>query len=191
MPHSLEVETPNRGEDCPKAWKSFLQAHCNELFQTALLLSADPEDAEASIAATLNSIDLSKPPSESEYLVLQERLAMRTIESTRRTGSPKIAEARDLLQGGLQPVLLIERSPRLCFVLRTLLGYATSSCAQMLGMEESAVRTYLRIAVLQLHNTVAGTGFQSCLLDEHLNAQVGEDCPAIRPLMSNAAAAHC
>ncbi len=191
MPYSLEVETPHREEDCPKAWKSFLQAHFSELFQTALLLSADPEEAEASVAAALDSIDLSKPPAETEFLILQDRLARQTIQNTHPSDASKTSEARSLLQGGLQPVLQIERFPRLCFVLRTLLGYATSSCAQMLGIEEPAVRTFLRIAVLQLHNSVAATSSNSASPREHFDSESSEGCPSIQSLISNAAAAHC
>ncbi len=176
MPYSLQAETPHRAEDeCPKTWKTFLQVHCDALFQTALLLSADPEEAEASVAATLDSIDLSRPPAESEFLILQENLVRQTIQSARVSGSPKLSEAGSLLQRGLEPVLQIERFPRVCFVLRTLLGYATSSCAQMLGIEEAAVRTLLRIAVLQLHNTVAGASSRPSLLHEYLDADGGDE----------------
>lgn len=156
MPSSRK--TPSQTDECSTTWRKFFQVHSDALFQTALLLSADPDEAEASMAATLDTIDLSKPPAESEVLTLQEGLARRTIQNAQASASPKVSEASSLLQVGLQPVLLIERLPRLCFVLRTLLGYATSTCAQMLGLEETGVRTLLRIAMLQLHSTVTGAG---------------------------------
>jgi hypothetical protein len=46
----------------------------------------------------------------------------------------------------------LERFPRFCFVLRMLLGYATSACAAMLGINEGNVKVLLRVAVLQLHH---------------------------------------
>jgi len=164
MPSSLK--TPSSANECPMTWRTFFQVHCDALFQTALLLSADPEDAEASIAATLDTVDVSKPPVESQVLMLQEKLARRAIQNAQATAFPKISEARSLLQVDLQPVLLIERLPRVCFVLRTLLGYATSTCAQMLGVEESGVKTLLRIAISQLHSAVTGAASRTSWLAE-------------------------
>ena len=158
MRHSLEPEEQLLENDCPNTWRAFFEAHWDALFQTALLLSADLDEAEANIAATIDAVDLSKPPAELDLSILQEKLARRTIQTALASPCPKVSEARSLLQAGLQPVLQIEKFPRVCFVLRTLLGYATSSCAQMLGIEETAVRTLLRIAILQLNDTVTGTG---------------------------------
>ena len=183
MPHSLELDAPPRANDCPKIWREFFQAHCDALFQTALLLSADPDEAEASLAATLDSVDLSKPPSESQFLMLQGKLARRTIQITAASASPKISEAGSLLQAGLHPVLQIERFPRVCFVLRTLLGYATSSCAQMLGIDEAAVRTLLRIAILQLHNTVTGTSSRPSWLAESIDVDGWSEYPVVGSLI--------
>ena len=181
MPQTLEAEAEAAwAKDCPKNWKAFFQVHSDALFQTALLLSADPEEAEASIAATLESVDLSKPPAKAQLLMLQEKLARRTIQAAHASESPRISEARSLLQAGLQPVLQIERFPRVCFVLRTLLGYATSSCAQMLGIEEAAVRMLLRVAILQLHGTVAGAR----------DVDGWREYPAVGPL-TDPATAHC
>ena len=57
-----------------------------------------------------------------------------------------------MLQPGLLPVLQLEPFPRVCFVLRTLFGYATSACAGMLGIDKGGVKVLLRVAVLQLHH---------------------------------------
>jgi DNA-directed RNA polymerase specialized sigma24 family protein len=59
-----------------------------------------------------------------------------------------------MLQPGLWPVLQIDRQPRVCFVLRMLLGYATSSCAQMLAIEEQVVKAALQNAILQLQHAM-------------------------------------
>jgi hypothetical protein len=61
-----------------------------------------------------------------------------------------------MLQPGLLPVIQIERFPRICFVLRMLLGYSTALCAQILGVEESHVRMLFRMAALQLQQKVVG-----------------------------------
>jgi hypothetical protein len=57
-----------------------------------------------------------------------------------------------MLQPGLLPVLQLERFPRVCFVLLMLVGYPTSACAGMLGIDEGGVKVLLRVAVLQLHH---------------------------------------
>ena len=190
MHHSLEPEAPPRANDCPKTWKNFFQVHRDALFQTALLLSADPDEAEASMAATLNTVDLSKPPVESQFLILQEKLARRTIETAQASPLSKLSEAGSLLQVGLHPVLQMERFPRVCFVLRTLLGYATSTCAQMLGIEEVAVRTLLRVAILQLHNAATGTSSRPPSLAESLEVDGWGEYAAVGSSI-DAAAAHC
>ena len=146
-------ESPG-SDNCRQAWTAFFKANCDALFQTALLLSADPDTAEAGVAATIDSVDISRAPKIDELSILQERVARQTIPNVRVVTSPQMAKARSMLQSGLWPVLQVEQSPRACFVLRTFLGYATSSCAQMLGMEETAVRTLLRLAILQLHDAV-------------------------------------
>ena len=188
MQQSLEAPVQPPADGCPKAWTRFFQVHCDQLFQTALLLSADPDEAEASIAATLGSVDFSKPPTESELVILQEKIARQTIQNAAASESPKIFEARSLLQDGLQPVLQIQRFPRVCFVLRMLLGYATSSCAQMLSIDETAVRTLLRIAVLQLHATVSGTTLHQAGLNDPLERQGCGQHSGLRSFMSTATA---
>lgn len=68
---------------------------------------------------------------------------------------------RSILQPSLQPVIEMERCPRICFVLRMLLGYTTALCAQMLGMEESGIRMLFQIAVIELQQKVAATEVQT------------------------------
>ena len=83
---------------------------------------------------------------------------MRSIE-TPQVSSPEVdCTARFMLQPGLLPVFQVERSPRICFVLRMLLGYTTAACAQMLGTEESGIRILFQMAVIQLQQKVAATG---------------------------------
>ncbi len=188
MPNLLEAEVLPQANQAPKTWKTFFQVHSDALFQTALLLSADPEEAEASIAAVLDTVDLCEPPAEAQLSVLQEKLAQRSIQT--ESPSERVQEASCLLQAGLRPVLQIERFPRVCFVLRALLGYATSSCAQTLGIEETAVRTMLRIAILQLHSTTTGASSRRIRVDDSIEADGRCDYPTLGCLM-NRAAAHC
>jgi hypothetical protein len=152
-----QVQALPQADTCQEAWTGLLKTNCDALFQIALLLSADPETAEASIVAGIDSVDMSAPPQTEQLAILQKVVALQAIEAGRALATPDIAEARSILQSGLWPVLQIDRFPRACFVLRMLLGYATSSCGQMLGIDDSAVRTFLRIAIMQLHRAVMGS----------------------------------
>jgi hypothetical protein len=133
-------------------WKERFQANLDALFELALLLTADPQEAEANLAAAVNTLDFSKQPDEDAFAVLQTALARQSIGSGGAISSAGAAEARSMLQPGLLPVLQLERAPRVCFVLRMLFGYATSACAGMLGVDEGGVKLLLRVAVLQLHH---------------------------------------
>ena len=131
-------------------WKDVFQANLDALFQLALLLTADSEEAEASLATVISTLDFSKQPDEDALAVLQTAIAQQSIGSGGAISSAGAAEARSMLQPGLLPVLQLERFPRVCFVLRMLFGYATSTCARMLGIDEGGVKVLLRVAVLQL-----------------------------------------
>ena len=84
-------------------------------------------------------------------------MVLRSIETVQLSASTPDPMTRFMLQPGLQPVIEIERSPRIRFVLRMLLGYTTALCAQMLGLEESGIRMLLQIAVIQLQQKIAAT----------------------------------
>jgi hypothetical protein len=140
--------------ECPKPkWLAFFKTNCAALFQTALLLTADPDTAEASIAATLESVDTSGPPEEDELAYLHRAVVIQAIQRSEGQSALPI-NARSMIQAGLWPVLQLDRSPRTCFVLRTLLGYTISSCAQLLGIDEAGVRHLLRTAICQLSQIV-------------------------------------
>jgi hypothetical protein len=133
-----------------ETWSNLLQTNLAALFQQALLLTADPQQAEANLAAVIGTLDLSKQPDDHALAVVQAALVRQSIEGCGIIYSAGIAEARSMLQPGLLPVLELERSLRVCFVLRVLFGYATSACAAMLGIDEGGVKLLLRVAVLQL-----------------------------------------
>lgn len=135
-----------------QTWKDVFQANLDSLFQMALLLTADAQQAEANVAAVIHKLDFSKEPDKNSLTVIRTALARQSIASNGTASPAGVAGARSMLQSGLLPVLQLERFPRICFVLRTLFGYATSVCAQMLGIDEGSVKVLLRIAVLQLHD---------------------------------------
>lgn len=140
--------------ECPQpTWLVFLKANCAALFQTALLLTADPDTAEASIAATLESVDISRSLEEDELANLHTAVVIQAIQKSEDQSVLPVS-ARSMIQAGLWPVLQLDRSPRTCFVLRTLLGYTITSCAQLLGIDEAGVRHLLRTAICQLSQIV-------------------------------------
>jgi hypothetical protein len=134
-----------------QTWKDVFQDNLDALFQMALLLTADPHEAEADLASVINTLDMSRPPDEDGLAILQTAVAQRSVKSGGVISSAGVAKAYSMLQAGLRPVLQLERFPRVCFVLRMMLGHATATCAGMLGMDEGAVTVLLRIAILQLH----------------------------------------
>jgi hypothetical protein len=156
MRTSFTQDAPRAEQIYPQEWTAFFKDNCHALFQTALLLSADPDEAEAIIVAALDSIDVANPPSEPDVAALHIELVRKSMERARPIRFNKVAQAQSMLHSALRPVLEIERSPRICFVLRMLLGHATSSCARWMNIEEQAARTLLRIAVLQLQNAISG-----------------------------------
>jgi hypothetical protein len=128
------------------------QANLDALFQMALLLTADSQEAEANLTTVISALDFSKRPDKDALAVIETALARQSIESDGMISPAGAAGAQSMLQPGLLPVLQLERFPRVCFVLRMLLGYATSTCAGMLGIDEAGVKVSLRVAVFQLHH---------------------------------------
>ncbi len=138
-----------------QAWKSFLQVHCSSMLQTALLLSADTHVAEAALADSIGDLDLSKPPENPSLAIWERAVITRSIGAREPDSLDAGSMARSMLQSGLWPVIEIERSPRICFVLRVLLGYAPAFCAQTLGIAESEIQTLLQKAFTQLCSIAA------------------------------------
>ena len=147
------------------SWGALLVASCNSLFQTALLLSADPEVAEASVAATIESIDLSHPPGQDELMNLQRIVATKTLERLDSTSACQLPAAQSMLQPGLRPLLQVDEFPRIYFVLRVLLRLAVSSSAQMLGIQEPHAQALLQTALWQL-----------CQVSRQSNCQMRTEC---------------
>jgi hypothetical protein len=153
-----EIETPiqSRTRRCEQGWRDFFKANCNVVFQTALLLTADATAAEAAVAESIDSLDSSSLPEQRNLAAWEKAVVVRSIETSRLSSSAANSATRSMLQPGLLPLIQIERFPRICFVLRMLLGYSTALCAQVLGVEESHIRMLFQIADLQLQQKVAG-----------------------------------
>jgi len=133
-------------------WKDLLQANLASLFELALLLTADPQEAEARLVGALDALDFSKQPDEDALAVLRMAIARQSTGTAGAVFPAGAVEARSMLRAGLLPVLQLKRSSRICFVLRMFFGYATSACAGMLGIDEGGAKTLLRVAILQLHH---------------------------------------
>ena len=139
-----------RYEQNRRSWKALVKANLNALFQTALLLSEDPEIAESAVLAALGAIDVCEPTAPDQASLLQRAVAAQTLKQAKANSKAKSSDARSLLQADLWPVLQIEKLPRACFVLCLLLGYTGASCARTLEIEESRVRKFLGLAAVQL-----------------------------------------
>jgi hypothetical protein len=133
-----------------ETWTDVFRANLGTLFQLALLLTADSQEAEANLAAVISTLDFSKEIDEDALGVIQAALARMSIGRGGIIYPAGAAKARSMLQPGLLPVLQLERLPRVCFVLRMLVGFEISACARMLGIDEYGVKVSLRLAVLQL-----------------------------------------
>jgi hypothetical protein len=144
--------TTSSSDGYQKAWKDVLQRNLDALFQLALLLTADPQEAEDNLAAIVSTLDLSEHPDGDALAVIQAALVSHSIRSRGIISAAGVAGTRSMLQPALLPVLQLEHFSRICFVLRALFGYATSACARMLDIDEGDVRVLLRVAVLQLHH---------------------------------------
>jgi hypothetical protein len=153
-----DVETPIQSgtRRCEQGWRDFFKTHCNVVFQTALLLTADATAAEAAVAESIDSLDISSPPEQRNLAAWEKAVVVRSIEMSRLSSSAANLASRSMLQPGLLPLIQIEPFPRICFVLRMLLGYSTALSAQILGVEESHVLVLFQMAALQLQQTVAG-----------------------------------
>ncbi len=140
--------------DCEAAWSRFFRAHCDGLFEMALLLSANPNTAEAILVTTLEHVDISAPPRTNDLSELQNTLAIKIVRDAGPASSAGISNAGSMLRSGLRPILQLDRFPRACFVLRFLLGYAISSCAHIVGVEEAGVKALLQTGLIQFHRAV-------------------------------------
>jgi hypothetical protein len=133
-------------------WNRFILEHCSAMFRIALLLTADPLAGEAALVESLEGLDLMTSPGIYSIEAWQKSTVTRCLSLPERRFGPASRLAESMLQPGLQLIARIDRLPRICFVLRLLLGYTPRECAQLLHLGESDLRVLLRMAVTQLCN---------------------------------------
>ncbi len=138
-------------QDYRQGWLELFRANLNELFELALLLTADPLRAEAGVTRSIESLDVFAQP---DIKILKKTVALHSTSEGSVRSTLGTSHARSMLRQGLWPVLQVARSPRACFVLKVLMGYGTSACAGMLGIEQHAISTLLRMAILRLNSAV-------------------------------------
>jgi len=153
---AIKMLTQSDTTRCKQQWRDFVKAHCDEVFQTALLLTADATAAEAAVTRSIDSLDISSAPEHADLAAWEKAVVVRSLETSQPPSPTPNSTTRSMLQPGLPRVIQIERLPRICFVLRMLLGYSTPLCAQILGVEESEIRMLFQMAALQLQQKVAG-----------------------------------
>jgi hypothetical protein len=134
-------------QDNGQRWGNLFTANLNSLFELALLFTADPHIAEVSLASAIDTIDISSQP---DCGSLRNAVAIHSIRNTGIDSSTEMIKACSMIRSALRPILHLERSPRICFVLRVMTGYATSACAGILGVDENAVILLFQTAILQL-----------------------------------------
>jgi hypothetical protein len=164
MQHVDQVQVNVRSDikNCEREWREFFKVNCKALFQTALLLTADALAAETALAKSIEELDTCSSPGRTSLAAWKKAVVTRSIEAAQLSScSAPDPLTRSILQPGLQPVIEIERCPRICFVLRMLLGYTTGLCAQILGMEESGIRMLFQTAVIQLQQKIAANEVQT------------------------------
>src|SRR5260370_35472027 len=69
---------------CQETWKDVLQANLDALFQLALLLTADPQEAEANLATAISTLAFSNEPDEDVLAAIHASLARTRIGRRRR-----------------------------------------------------------------------------------------------------------
>ncbi len=139
-----------------KEWKSFVAKNSKAIFQTALLLTANPQGAEAALIAGIDELDVSRQPEAEDLLIWEEAIVKLSV------GIPPVLSTEEdssftcaLLQPGLQPVMQLDRLARICFVLQILLSYTTEASADILGIEESEALALAAEAAAKLAQTIA------------------------------------
>ena len=141
---------------CGREWKRFIDRNSKAMFQTALLLAANPRGAEAALITSMDELDISRRPETHDLPIWEEtvvKLSVGTPEMLSTEGDGSLACS--LLQPGLRPVIQLDRLPRICFVLQLLLGYTTEACAAVLGVKESEVLVLVAEAATKLPQTIA------------------------------------
>jgi hypothetical protein len=133
-----------------REWRNFVNVNGKTMFQIALLLSGDACAAEEALINGVDKLNVSRPPEPDDLAIWEKTVVMRSIEMSDTSSSAACLHAQSMLRPELLPVIRIEQCPRICFVLRLLLGYSATSCAQMLDIDESEIPLLLQKAAIQI-----------------------------------------
>src|SRR5258707_2040351 len=82
-------------------WKDLFQANLVLLFELALLLTADPQEAEAHLAGAIDTLDFSRQPDEDALAVLRMAVALQSTGTAGAVSPAGAVEARSMLRAGL------------------------------------------------------------------------------------------
>jgi hypothetical protein len=131
-------------------WKGFVDENGKAMFQTALLLSLSPLQAEAALITSVAEFDLSRPVRNDDFLIWERAVVKLSVgTSVGLLTNERASLVWPLLQPGLRPLTQISHLPRMSFVLRLLLGYTPETCAQILGIERSEIAFLIADAAAQ------------------------------------------
>jgi hypothetical protein len=136
-------------------WKSFVDENSKAMFQTALVLSLNPMQAEDALITSAVDFDLSRPPCGGDRLIWERAVVKLSVGIPQWLSTNECASlARPLVQPGLRPLTQIDHLPRMSFVLRLLLRYSTEACAQILDIDKSEIPSLVTEAAIQLSRRV-------------------------------------
>jgi hypothetical protein len=138
--------------------ESCLRTDIAEQFRTALLISADPDTAEDVVARSIAECDAADLQHESRRQNWRDSVVARSIEASTAFPVATGKLAATYLTPRLRPVVFIDLKPRICFVLRLLLGYSKAECAGMMRIRESEVGPLLVNALVQLQEISNASG---------------------------------
>jgi hypothetical protein len=135
-------------------WKDFVIVNCRRMFQIALLLCGSANPAENALIASVEDLDVSTPPGKDGLARWQGAIVTRSVRTADWLAAADPV-ALSMLQPALWPVMQIVGHSRICFVLRTLLGYRTAQCARILENKESETHALLSEAMKQLQTCIS------------------------------------
>jgi hypothetical protein len=137
--------------DYRQGWVQLFRENLNKLFEVALLITADPMMAEASVTRSIEDLDFSMAP---DIHTLQDGVVFHSIKIDGTSSETGATVARSMLRKELWPVLRVTRAVRACFTLKVLMGYGRLACARMLGIDEQLMTALLKIAILQVQSAM-------------------------------------
>ena len=128
-------------------WETVPAANLNSLFELGLLSTAQPQSAQASLLISISSNYIASQP---DMVGLRAAVASHSIRSGVIDSPTELINASSMIRRALRPIIQLGCFPHICYVLRMLVGCATSRCAAMLGIDDTALSVVLGAAILQV-----------------------------------------